>query len=74
MSSLEELEAAGAKVLAVDVTAGLDALKQIAATAHGFYGRIDILVNNAGYVASGSLEEMTYALSFSFPLFCRKMR
>ncbi|KAL1998476.1 hypothetical protein VTN02DRAFT_6098 [Thermoascus thermophilus] len=65
MSSLEELEAAGAKVLAVDVTAGLDALKQIAATAHGFYGRIDILVNNAGYVASGSLEEMTPEESFA---------
>lgn len=58
-SSLEELEAAGAKVLVLDVTASLDTLKQIAVTAHGFYGRIDVLVNNAGYVASGSIEELT---------------
>ncbi|KAL2220181.1 short chain dehydrogenase [Thermoascus aurantiacus ATCC 26904] len=64
-SSLEELEAAGAKVLVLDVTASLDTLKQIAVTAHGFYGRIDVLVNNAGYVASGSIEELTPEETFS---------
>lgn len=57
VSKLADLEASGAKTLALDVTVDLESLKKTAATAYAFYDRIDILVNNAGYVSSGSVEE-----------------
>lgn len=57
VSKLADLEAEGAKILPLDVTADLGSLKQSAATAYAVYDRIDILVNNAGYLCSGSIEE-----------------
>lgn len=43
-----ELEAEGAKVLELDVTAPLVALKGTADRAVAIYGRVDVVVNNAG--------------------------
>jgi NADP-dependent 3-hydroxy acid dehydrogenase YdfG len=63
-SKLDALRAAGAAALALDVTADLDTLKQIAEKANGIYGRIDILVNNAGFVLDGAVEETRYILPF----------
>ena len=59
LSSLEDLKAAGASTLELDVTSPLEELKSVAKEAHGIYGRIDVVVNNAGYFEIGALEENT---------------
>jgi len=59
LSAVEDLKAAGASTLQLDVTSPLDALKGIAKEAHSIYGRIDVVVNNAGYFEAGALEENT---------------
>lgn len=66
VAKLDALKNAGADILALDVTAGFEAIKQIIKTAHDIHGRIDILVNNAAYVTKGAMEETRYA-SFSVP-------
>ncbi|KAJ9316669.1 hypothetical protein DTO271D3_3176 [Paecilomyces variotii] len=65
VSKLPDLEAEGAKILPLDVTADLGSLKQSAATAYAVYDRIDILVNNAGYLCSGSIEETSPEETYS---------
>ncbi|ETI28541.1 hypothetical protein G647_00991 [Cladophialophora carrionii CBS 160.54] len=60
-SKLEELKAAGAHTLSLDVTSPLDELKRVVEEAHSLHGRIDFLINNAGYCQVGGLEELTPA-------------
>lgn len=57
IAKLDDLKAAGADILALDVTAGFDAIKGVMKAAHGIHGRIDILLNNAGFVPKGAIEE-----------------
>ncbi len=45
---LEDLRAAGADVLELDVTASLQDLTKTAEKAVAIHGRLDVLVNNAG--------------------------
>ena len=59
LSSVEDLKAAGASTLQLDVTSPLEALESIAKAAHAIYGRVDVVVNNAGYFEAGALEENT---------------
>ncbi|KAF8339652.1 short-chain oxidoreductase [Cantharellus anzutake] len=58
-STIEDLKAAGASILELDVTSPLEKLKKVAEEAHSIYGRIDVVLNNAGYFEIGSLEENT---------------
>ena len=48
MGKLASLQEAGADILALDVTASLDELKEVAKKAVALHGRVDVLVNNAG--------------------------
>ncbi|TMW67911.1 hypothetical protein Poli38472_007583 [Pythium oligandrum] len=57
VEALDELKNLGCDVLALDVTASEDVIKQVVDEAHALYGRIDILVNNAGYTIFGAVEE-----------------
>jgi len=59
LSAVEDLKAAGASTLQLDVTSPLETLENIAKEAHGIYGRVDVIVNNAGYIETGALEENT---------------
>ncbi|KAF2497487.1 NAD(P)-binding protein [Lophium mytilinum] len=58
-SKLADLEAAGAGVMSLDVTASLEELRSKAAEAHSRYGRITHLINAAGYILEGAIEETT---------------
>ncbi|KAF6754059.1 short chain dehydrogenase [Ephemerocybe angulata] len=59
ISKLDDLKAAGAATMELDVTSPLDKLNEVAREAIAFYGRVDVLVNNAGYMAVGAIEEST---------------
>ncbi|TFK18211.1 short chain dehydrogenase [Coprinopsis marcescibilis] len=59
LANLENLRERGAAVLALDVQAPLEELRQIAAEAVKIYGRVDVVVNNAGYPLFGAIEENT---------------
>ncbi|KAF5335527.1 hypothetical protein D9611_012141 [Ephemerocybe angulata] len=59
ISKLDDLKAAGAATMELDVTSPLDKLNDVAREAIAFYGRVDVLVNNAGYMAVGAIEEST---------------
>lgn len=59
LSKLDDLKAAGANVLELDVTSSLETLKAAAEKAIAFHGRVDVVVNNAGYIEVGALEEST---------------
>lgn len=48
LSKLDDLKAAGAATLELDVTAPLDDLKAVAEKAIKIYGKVDVIVNNAG--------------------------
>ncbi|KAF2808842.1 NAD(P)-binding protein [Mytilinidion resinicola] len=58
-AKLADLEAAGADVMSLDVTASLEELKSKAAEAHAKYGRVTHLINAAGYILEGAIEETT---------------
>ncbi|KAL6070229.1 Oxidoreductase BOA17 [Balamuthia mandrillaris] len=62
---LAELRAAGAHVLALDVTSPLVELEALANEAIKVHGQVDILVNNAGYTQTGALEEVTPEQTFA---------
>jgi NAD(P)-dependent dehydrogenase (short-subunit alcohol dehydrogenase family) len=53
-ATLDELEAAGCKILALDVTSE-DSMQAALA---GIDGAVDVLINNAGYSQSGALETL----------------
>ncbi|KAF8918439.1 NAD-P-binding protein [Mucidula mucida] len=58
---LEDLRAAGADVLELDVTASLQDLTKTAEKAVAIHGRLDVLVNNAGaFLAVTGRPEATY--------------
>ncbi|KDQ09716.1 hypothetical protein BOTBODRAFT_190914 [Botryobasidium botryosum FD-172 SS1] len=57
--SSAELAEAGAYTLPLDVTWGLEKLKEIVDGIVKQHSRIDVLVNNAGYAMTGALEEAT---------------
>jgi NAD(P)-dependent dehydrogenase (short-subunit alcohol dehydrogenase family) len=59
LGALDALQAQGADVLELDVTAQLADLKTIADKATALHGRVDVVVNNAGYIEFGALEENT---------------
>ncbi|KAL1742769.1 hypothetical protein HDZ31DRAFT_83893 [Schizophyllum fasciatum] len=59
LAKLDDLKAAGADVLELDVTAPLDALKAVAGQAVAIHGRVDVVVNNAGYILTSAIEEST---------------
>ncbi|KAJ7478744.1 dehydrogenase [Mycena galericulata] len=59
--TLSDLEARGAKALALDVTASTQELADSAAKAIVIYGQVDYLVNNAGYAQGGCIEEVSPA-------------
>ncbi|KAF8645764.1 hypothetical protein AX16_007631 [Volvariella volvacea WC 439] len=59
VAKLDDLKAAGADTLELDVTAPLEKLKETAAAAVAIHGRVDVVVNNAGYILVGAIEEST---------------
>ncbi len=59
ISSIKDLEAAGAAILQLDVTAGQSELDGKAAEAVKFFGHVDFVVHNAGYQQMGSIEDLT---------------
>lgn len=56
-AKIEDLEAKGASVLQLDVTADTETIRSLVAAAFQIHQRIDVLVNNAGYVSMGAVEE-----------------
>jgi NADP-dependent 3-hydroxy acid dehydrogenase YdfG len=56
-TKLSALEAAGATVLALDVTSDEATLNEIFRAAHAVHGRITHVVNCAGYLLEGAVEE-----------------
>ncbi|KAJ6553195.1 dehydrogenase [Mycena capillaripes] len=61
LETLVDLEASGAKTLALDVTSSVEELAAVAAKAIAIYGQVDYLVNNAGFAQGGALEELSPA-------------
>ncbi|EOO00869.1 putative estradiol 17-beta-dehydrogenase protein [Phaeoacremonium minimum UCRPA7] len=60
-SRLSELEAAGAVVLDLDVTAPEEALDAQFKAANDIYGKITHVINCAGYILEGAVEEVSQA-------------
>ncbi|KAJ8699136.1 hypothetical protein PTI98_002288 [Pleurotus ostreatus] len=56
-NTLVKDKAENLRLLALDVTAGFTAIKEVIDKANTFWGRIDVLVNNAGYGVPAILEE-----------------
>ncbi|OCL05210.1 NAD(P)-binding protein [Glonium stellatum] len=56
-SKLSDLQAVGAEVLNLDVTADLEDLKKIAAEVNAKYGCVTHLINAAGYILEAAIEE-----------------
>ena len=54
---LRDLEARGAYVLSLDITAPDEEIEKVVADAVNKFGSVDILVNNAGYILEGAIEE-----------------
>ena len=61
---LRELRAAGAAVLALDVTAPVPAIGAFARAAVAVHGRVDVVCNNAGYLQHGAVEAVRCAAVF----------
>ncbi|TFK96573.1 hypothetical protein BDV98DRAFT_614345 [Pterulicium gracile] len=45
------------RFLKLDVTAGIEAIREVADKAEAFWGHVDVVVNNAGYAEIGLIEE-----------------
>ncbi len=59
IDKIEELKAAGAATLSLDVTSPLSELKAVAERAIAIYGKVDVLINNAAFILQGAIEENT---------------
>ncbi|KAF7345795.1 Short-chain oxidoreductase [Mycena venus] len=57
--TLADLEARGAKAIALDVTSSVEDLAAFAVKAIAVYGQVDFLVNNAGFGQGGAIEEVS---------------
>lgn len=57
LPTLAPLEAAGASVLELDVTASEGVIEAKVKEAHDIHGRLTYVVNAAGYVLEGAVEE-----------------
>jgi NAD(P)-dependent dehydrogenase (short-subunit alcohol dehydrogenase family) len=55
---LQDLKAAGAAILELDITVEQTKLNAVIDAALKVYGGIDVLVNNAAYIEAGILEEL----------------
>lgn len=55
---MQDLKAAGAAILELDVTAKQSELDAVIEKALNIYDGIDVLVNNAGYIEAGFVEEL----------------
>ncbi|KAK9896749.1 NAD(P)-binding protein [Cystobasidium minutum MCA 4210] len=60
LAAIADLEAEGAAILQLDVTASPEALAAFAKEALQIYGGLDVLVSNAGFCQSGALEETSH--------------
>lgn len=58
LESIRDLEAAGCRILPLDVT-DEDSMERAVAAVVGTHGAVGALVNNAGYSQSGAVEEVT---------------
>ncbi|KAL7936573.1 hypothetical protein V8C35DRAFT_277992 [Trichoderma chlorosporum] len=56
-SRIQDLAAAGAHILAFDVTSPLSTIEELAKKVFAEHGRVDYLINAAGYILEGSIEE-----------------
>ena len=57
VDSIRDLEAAGCRILPLDVT-GERSMRAAVAAVEGTHGAVGVLVNNAGYSQSGAVEEV----------------
>lgn len=57
LQSIQALAGAGARTLALDVSASVQEIDSTVRTALGIYGQIDVFLSNAGYVHAGGVEE-----------------
>lgn len=60
VSRLDDLKAAGASTLELDVSVDKAQIEKVVEEAVKLYGRIDVVVPNAGYVEGAYLEVVTY--------------
>lgn len=66
LERMNDLKAAGAHIMACDVTISSTEMQEIAKEAESIYGQVDVVMNNAGYATLGGLETVGY-VSYTKP-------